>query len=597
MSEASGGDSSGGVPKELASLVPSFDPATDNVEIWTSKVELLLATWPTTKLNELATRLILGCKGTAYQKLQLLRGEVLIGSEKGIQRLVEIVGGTWGQVPLEKKFELAEKALYRSMQKGDESADSYLSRCDVVWTELLAKKMSLQELQAYIVLRGSKLAPEDKKRVIVESKDAEGSALTMPNVTSAIRLLGSGFFQEYTGLRRDKNAKTYDHTAYHMDEELESEHDAFVAHDDALEDDVLEALAAENDEDAILVMQFEDSISETIQSDAELSAFYSTYQDARRRLTERVKVRGFWPVGGRRDKGGKKGRGKGKGKFQFGGQGSLAKRIANSFCRICMQKGHWKNECPQRPGASANAASNSANSSVAPTSVVVTDEIPSEIAHFTIVEGEDTSVEPPPQLFCRIEYRVMASVTQKLQQFREIQKKDEDSDQLTKIRAMPLEVLAKEKIAFGQAKLGQAFPEVFQDAKWTDWFIRTYERSAKPEHQLFVQYVTKRLDAEIYQDKGVKPPAHLSDGSHLKEMKEKAPKSDTSDHLTWDHLTEPDFLPDCDLPGINKLQQMEDQVANLNVANKNLSDRMAGVEMALTEVLQHVRNLSVKSEP
>ena len=42
MSETAGGrDSSGNVPKELASLVPGFDPATDNVEIWTSKVEFV----------------------------------------------------------------------------------------------------------------------------------------------------------------------------------------------------------------------------------------------------------------------------------------------------------------------------------------------------------------------------------------------------------------------------------------------------------------------------------------------------------------------------------------------------------------------------
>ena len=88
MSETSGGREPFVVPKELASLVPGFDPSVDNVEIWTSKVELLLTTWPKEKLNELATRLILGCKGTAYQKLQLLRGEVLTNSEKGIQRLV-----------------------------------------------------------------------------------------------------------------------------------------------------------------------------------------------------------------------------------------------------------------------------------------------------------------------------------------------------------------------------------------------------------------------------------------------------------------------------------------------------------------------------
>ena len=112
------------------------------------------------------------------------------------------MGGTWGQVPLEKKFELAERAVFRNSQKGDESADSYLSRCDAVWTELLSKKLSLEELQAYIVLRGSKLSPDDKKRVIVDTKVASGSELTMKEVTSAIRLLGSGFFQDHTGFQQ-----------------------------------------------------------------------------------------------------------------------------------------------------------------------------------------------------------------------------------------------------------------------------------------------------------------------------------------------------------------------------------------------------------
>jgi hypothetical protein len=120
---------------------------------------------------------------------------------------VEIVGGTWGQIPLEKKFELAERALYRSSQKTDETSDSYLSRCDVTWTELNSKKVDLKELQAYIVLRGSKLGTDDKKRVIVESKAEEGSQLTMEKVTSAIRLLGSGFSKNTPVVVVTKQAK------------------------------------------------------------------------------------------------------------------------------------------------------------------------------------------------------------------------------------------------------------------------------------------------------------------------------------------------------------------------------------------------------
>ena len=327
-------------------------------------------------------------QGTAYQKLQLNRKELLVNEPAGIQRLVELVGGTWGQIPLEKKFELAEKALYRGQQKPDESSESYLSRCDVVWSELLSKQVSLQEMQAYIVLRGSKLSSEDKKRVIVESKAEKGGELKMSEVTAAVRMLGSGFFQEFTGARRDKNAKTYDHTALTAQDEPEVESETFFSQEEVLEDEVLETLAAENDEDVILVMQFEDSISETIQNDAELSAYYSTYQEARRRLNERVKVRGFWPVHKRTDKGKSKGKGKFKAKGMFSGSGTLARRIANSFCRICLQKGHWKNECPQRSCQSASNASNAASSS-APTSFVVVEEVPSEIAHMAIAEEQD----------------------------------------------------------------------------------------------------------------------------------------------------------------------------------------------------------------
>ena len=39
---------------------------------------------------------------------------------------------------------------------------------------LLAKKTSLEEIRAYVVLRGSLLMQDDKKRVILES-DASGS--------------------------------------------------------------------------------------------------------------------------------------------------------------------------------------------------------------------------------------------------------------------------------------------------------------------------------------------------------------------------------------------------------------------------------------
>ena len=339
MPESSAGTDGSTVPTQLAILVPTFDPAIDNVEIWASKVELLAATWPATKLTELSTRLILGCKGTAYQKLQLHQKELLVNDPKSIQKLVELVGGTWGQIPLEKKFELVERAIFRGQQKSDETSDSYVSRNDVVWTELLSKNVRLEEIRAYVLLRGSKLANDDKKRVIVESGAESGGALDVKKVTAAIRMLGSGFFQELTGNRRDRTLKTYDHHAFNVEEESEAmdgEHTFWTTSEEYLDDNLLETLAAEDDEDALMVLQFEDTIAETVQADSELSAFFSTYQEARKRLSEKTKFRGFWGVS--RKGGDSKGYGK-KGKSSKGkGKGGLERRIANSYCRICWKK-------------------------------------------------------------------------------------------------------------------------------------------------------------------------------------------------------------------------------------------------------------------
>ena len=394
MEGTSSGTESAPVPTQLAILVPTFDPAVDNVEIWASKVELLAATWPATKLTELSTRLILGCKGTAYQKLQLHQKELLVNDPKSIQKLVELVGGTWGQIPLEKKFELVERAIFRGQQKNDETADSFVSRNDVVWTELLAKNIKMEEIRAYVLLRGSKLANEDKKRVIVESGAESGGALDVKRVTAAIRMLGSGFFQELTGNRRDRTLKTYDHQAFNMEEEIESvdgEHSFWTTADDFLDDNMLETLAAEDDEDALMVLQFEDSIAETVQSDNELSAFFSVYQDARKRLSEKTRFRGFWGVS--RKGSDAKGFGK-KGKSSKGkGKGGLERRIANSYCRICWKKGHWKNECPMKPGSSSGSSTSSTMPSSIPTSYVTTEEIPPELSQLEAIEATSSLLQ------------------------------------------------------------------------------------------------------------------------------------------------------------------------------------------------------------
>ena len=188
---------------------------------------------------------------------------------------------------------------------------------------------------------------------------------------------------------------------------------------------------------------------------------------------------------------------------------------------------------------------------------------------------------------------VMASkstVSQMLQQYRESQKKEDNQGEIEKIKQMNLEQLSQERISFGKAKLGQKFEEVFKDGTWTDWFVTTYEKSPKPQHQMYVQYVLKRLDMEMKKEFGVGYP---KSSETLRDRR--ATASAESD--VWDQVSEVDVNQEFEMAGTVKIQQVEEQMGNLFQENKNLASRINNIELTMQELLHHVRQLSVKSEP
>ena len=354
-------DNPASIPSQLAILVPSFDPSKDDLQVYQQKVQLVLAVWPAGKISELITRLILNTTGSAFAKLQLHHEELCINDQKSVRRLIELLGGHWGQIGLERKYADAERALFQCTQKSDESHDSFLARADIMWTKLKTQKLKIEDLQAYITLRGSLLSSDDKKRVILESDSSLEGQLTITRVQEAIRLLGTSFFQDMTGLSKSSGkTKVYDQVHATLDEtepQVEPEEQSLAyQHDDVLEEEVMEALLAEGDEDASFVADFENAATDLLQSDTDLSSAFSAYTEARRKLSEKVRFRGFWPLQKGRGKGNK---GKGKTKNPWSGRKSLQQRILDSNCRLCGRKGHWKGECPMR-NQSASAAASSA---------------------------------------------------------------------------------------------------------------------------------------------------------------------------------------------------------------------------------------------
>ncbi|CAL1139692.1 unnamed protein product [Cladocopium goreaui] len=145
--------------------------------------------------------------------------------------------------------------------------------------------------------------------------------------------------------------------------------------------------------------EFEEQILTACQESQDLAACFTSYQEARQRLRDKAKGRGFWPVTGSKGRGkGKKGKSPGGG-ARFGAQGnqsfggrrrSLADRIANSTCRRCGQAGHWKRECPLSSTPTPGGLGKKPNEMESFTGILQTDE---EVMVITEDIGLDAAVE------------------------------------------------------------------------------------------------------------------------------------------------------------------------------------------------------------
>ena len=370
MAETSGTAASGSNQGNYAqlpwNLIPTFKPGTTDLAEYSRKMAFLAQMWPSEHLAQLAPRAALLCEGSAFQKIVRLDANRLKTSDtKGVELLVTTLGGVWGKTVLENKYEVVEKALYGTSQKGDETNDSYLARHEILFEDVISQGATMSDLRAYILLRNSGLSTEDKKRVIIES----GGSLDYAKVTSAIRMLGSRFFQDVQGVSKaSQRSKVYD-----VNVSVESEEETFWTeeqtgsfYDSGEAEGWFDVFLSEGDEDAVLVSQFEESLIDTLQSDPEMAILMSSYTDARKRLLEKTRNRGFWPT--------PKGKGSSKGKGKFKSRKTLAQRIAESNCRKCGQRGHWKAECPMDSNHKAKP-SHVANAMVSSTQDIIDEDI------------------------------------------------------------------------------------------------------------------------------------------------------------------------------------------------------------------------------
>ena len=171
-------------------LLPTFDPAVDNVKEYIEKVKFIDSICPKKDRPMLAPRLAMLCRGTAWGQVKNIDSASLTDPENGVKSLLAALS-SWGESTEMKTYEQFEKAVYKTVQKTDESSMSYVNRLQVAMDELGAK--SLKEFHAFLLLRQSALSPEDKTRVFTMTNgDMDTKKIEQSMRTLATNILSSG---------------------------------------------------------------------------------------------------------------------------------------------------------------------------------------------------------------------------------------------------------------------------------------------------------------------------------------------------------------------------------------------------------------------
>ena len=190
------------------------------------------------------------------------------------------------------------------------------------------------------------------------------------------------------------------------------------------------------------------------------------------------------------------------------------------------------------------------------------------------------------------------SLASKLSQFRAESEEGNQMEKMDLIRQMSLAELSKETIQFGKAKVGQPFPQAYQDTKWTEWFVGQYEKSTKEAHAKYITYVEKKLDQEIEMSKGKgkgkKPVIKMSEKKMTSEEIRGAQKVTESEASSWEAIK--DELSDQESFHLEPhgMPELTDHVDQLQEGHRELNNRVTQMENVLQEVLHHVKNLSMQ---
>lgn len=129
-----------------------------------------------------------------------------------------------------------------------------------------------------------------------------------------------------------------------------------------------------------------------------------------------------------------------------------------------------------------------------------------------------------------------------------------------------------------------------------------YEHSQKLAHRKYIRYVELRLDAEINAEnteatkKSTTTPKMTAAKSKAATAKTQVKKEKAPSVSSWNPVDIEDFEESEEEPTKFALMHLEEEVVFMRQENRQLNDRLSGLEGALQEVITHLKRQTVKEE-
>ena len=130
------------------SVLPSFDPAVDDIKEYVAKVKFIDGICPKKDRTMLAPRLAMLCKGTAWHQVRAVSANLLTDADNGVKRFLSALS-SWEESAELKTFDLFEKAIYKTYQKADESTQSFVNRLNVAFHDV-GLDTTLKTVRAFV---------------------------------------------------------------------------------------------------------------------------------------------------------------------------------------------------------------------------------------------------------------------------------------------------------------------------------------------------------------------------------------------------------------------------------------------------------------